>query len=145
MCESVNITSDFEVDCEKIQLTLHCRNAGDAAKLFGVYLYHRCLLTSYEKGNCPKKISVNSVDMNVIFNAWYHKKEDGSVEIIVEAIYTKVVCTFYCSQSLYDHSRNLVCSKSKFFKGFATHEKCLRKIKQCLASSVRAITPWYNS
>ncbi len=127
MCESVNITSDFEVDCEKIQLTLHCRNARDAAKLFGVYLYHRCLLCSYEKGNCPKKISVNSVDMNVIFNAWYHKKEDGSVEIIVEAIHTKVVCTFYCSQSLsvYVITVGILCVVNpKFFKGFARYEKC---------------------
>ncbi|CAB4028231.1 Hypothetical predicted protein [Paramuricea clavata] len=94
--ESVNyVSSDFEVTFEDILLTLHCRNAQDAAKLFGVYLYHRGLLCSYEKGSNPKIVSVMSVDMNVKFNTWYHKKSDVSVEFIVEAIYTKMVCG-YC-------------------------------------------------
>lgn len=96
MGESVNITADFEVECEDIILTLHCRNAQDAAKLFGVFLYHRGLLYSYEKGSSPKVVSVISVDINVNFNTWYHKNEDGSVEIIVEAVYTKMVCTLSC-------------------------------------------------
>lgn len=92
---------EFQVDYRGFSLTINTNSAEDAAKLFGVFLYHKGCLHSYEKGSTPEVIIVDSLSVYVKFNSWFHMKSSGKIDIIVESFFAKVVCMLKLSLVLF--------------------------------------------
>lgn len=57
------------------QLQIVARRPNEAAKTFGMYLFHAGILSHYSKGNKPVTIIVSSAALLVKFRAWYSFKE----------------------------------------------------------------------
>jgi hypothetical protein len=68
-------------------LSIAAKRPNEAAKIFGMYLFHAGILSHYSKGNKPVTVTVSSPDLMVRFSTWHSKKEfpdlNGSGTVIV--------------------------------------------------------------
>ena len=57
------------------QLQIVAKRPNEAAKTFGMYLFHSGILSHYCKGNKPVTITVSSFGLLVKCSTWYSSRE----------------------------------------------------------------------
>ena len=69
------------------ELKIVAKRPNEAAKTFGMYLFHAGILSHYSNDNKPVTVTVSSPDLLVKFSTWYSSREfpdlNGSGTVIV--------------------------------------------------------------
>jgi hypothetical protein len=64
------------------QLQIVAKRPNEAAKTFGMYLFHSGILSHYCKGNKPVTITVSSFGLLVKCSTWYSSREFADLKCL---------------------------------------------------------------